>query len=381
MIAPSSSVSHGTDFMADETRRPIGIYIPNFSGGGAEAVSVRLANQLAASGRKVDIIVNQAVGVFRDQVASEVRIVDLGAGRTIGALVPLIRYLRANDPSSLIAGLLYNNLLAILARLFSGWRGRLVVCQHNTFSLEARQNAKDRLFSAVFARAMRSADAIVAVSDGVARDLARSAGMERDRIDVIYNPIITEDFEQKASIDPAHPWLSNADEPVFIAVGRLTPQKDYPTLLSALSVARRTVPIKIIILGEGTLLDELQNHAERLGIRDAVDFAGFKSNPLPYMRRARGLVLTSTFEGFGNVLAEALACGTPVISTSCNGPVEVLDHGRHGKLVPIGDACAVADAMLDVLKHPPETAALVAAADRFRSDLIARQYLAVALGK
>jgi glycosyltransferase involved in cell wall biosynthesis len=367
--------------MTEEATRTIGIYIPNFSGGGAEAVSVRLANQLAASGRRVDIIVNQAVGVFRDQVSSEVRIVDLGAGRTIGALLPLVRYLRTNNPSSLIAGLLYNNLLAILARLFSRWRGRLVVCQHNTFSLEARQNSKDRLFSAIFARAMRSADAIVAVSAGVAQDLAQSAGVERDRIEVIYNPIITEDFEQRAAIDPAHPWLATASDPVFVAVGRLTPQKDYPTLLSALSIARRTVPIRIIILGEGTLLDDLRRQAERLGVHDAVDFVGFKSNPLPYMRRSKGLVLTSTFEGFGNVLAEALACGTPVISTACNGPVEVLDHGRHGKLVPIGDASAIADAMLDLLKHPPERAGLVAAADRFRSDLIARQYLAVALGK
>jgi glycosyltransferase involved in cell wall biosynthesis len=359
----------------------IAIFIPNFSGGGAEVVNVRLANELAAKGHPVDIVVNQQSGVFREQVAGAVRVVDMGASRTITTLPSLVAYLRAENPAALIASLLYNNLIALMARYCAGWRGRLILCQHNTYSEEVKQNAKDRIFSAVFARVARRAHRVVAVSQGVADDLARHAGLGADHVSVIYNPIITNDFDSKAAVDPGHPWFGDGGPPVFVAVGRLAPQKDYPTLLEALAILRQSQPARLLILGEGALLGELTSKADELGLAQAVDFLGFRPNPLPYIARAQALVLTSAFEGFGNVLAEALACGTPVVSTACNGPVEILDNGRYGALAPIGDAQAIAAAMRQTVLNPPDRTFLRSGAERFRCEPIAQQYVELALPK
>jgi glycosyltransferase involved in cell wall biosynthesis len=363
-------------------RRKIAIYVPHFKCGGAEMISVRLANEFAAIGHDVTIIANSAEGPLRGDVTADVRVVDLGS-RTLAAIPKLIAYLKGERPAIFISGLLYNNIAALLAKLVSRWKGHLFVCQHITFSIEATIKAKDLVASVLLAVLMRAADTIVAVSAGVADDLARYGLLSRRRISVIYNPIITRDFNQRAAVRPNHAWLDQAEEPVFVAVGRLHESKDYPTLLRAFALARQSVKVRLIILGEGPLLGELQALATELGIAEHVAFAGLRTNPLPFMRAAKALVLSSSYEGFGNVLAEALACGTPVISTRCNGPIEILGDGAFGTLVPIGEPHALAEAIVTAAGQPVlvDPQSLRCSAERFKAERIAEQYLSHAGGR
>jgi glycosyltransferase involved in cell wall biosynthesis len=353
----------------------IAIYIQDFTGGGAEMVTVRLANELAAMGRPVHILVNQDKGILRSQVDPNVVIIDLKAQRTLAALPKLIAYLKKVAPAAMISGLLHNNIIAIAAHLFARRLDRLFICQHNTFSMEAKRSLKYFASSVLFAVAIRFCDHIIAVSRGAADNLIGWTAISPQRVTVIYNPIVTSAFEEKADHNPEHPWLSVPAAKTFVAVGRLTPQKDYPTLMRAFALVRQSIDAKLIVLGEGVLLEELKAETIRLNIADSVEFIGFQSNPLAYIKRACALVLTSKFEGFGNVLAEALACGTQVISTACNGPTEILDNGRFGALVPIGDHQAIAQAMIAAAEEQPDRNYLRTAAIRFRTDIVARQYL------
>jgi len=370
----------GSLSMATE-RWKIAIYVPNLKGGGAELVSVRLANEFAAIGHDVTIIANSSEGALRGDVAADVKVVDLGVSRTLAAMPKLIAYLKGERPAIFISGLIYNNIAALLAKLASRWKGHLFVCQHSIFSIEATKNVRNLVHSVLLAVLMRAADTIVAVSAGVADDLARYGLLSRRRISVIYNPIITRDFDQRAAVRPDHAWLDQAEEPVFVAAGRLDESKDYPTLLRAFALAQQSVKVRLMILGEGPLLGELQALATELGIAKLVTFAGFHSNPLPFMRAAKALVLSSSREGFGNVLAEALACGTPVISTRCNGPVEILGDGAFGTLVPIGEPDALAKAIVTLAGQPTDPQSLRRSAERFNAEHIAEQYLSHADGR
>jgi glycosyltransferase involved in cell wall biosynthesis len=174
-----------------------------------------------------------------------------------------------------------------------------------------------------------------------------------------------------------HPWFTTREGPVFVTAGRLVPQKDQATLLRALAIARKRINARLIILGTGPLQASLEKTASDLGIRDAVDFLGFKENPLPYYREADAFVLSSNFEGLGNVLIEALGCGTPVITTDCPyGPAEIVQNGRFGILVPVGDSDAFGEAMASEGWRRWTPDQLKETTDRFRVEDIATQYLA-----
>jgi glycosyltransferase involved in cell wall biosynthesis len=159
-------------------------------------------------------------------------------------------------------------------------------------------------------------------------------------------------FEQ-AKQPVSHPWFEQNRLPVILAVGRLTKAKDYPTLFRAFSLVRQVRPAKLLILGEGEERSNLERLAIELGIQNDVSMPGFVDNPFAFMAKASVFVLSSAWEGFGNVLVEALACGCPVVATDCrSGPREILDNGRYGRLVPVGDHEALAKAILETLDNP-----------------------------
>jgi glycosyltransferase involved in cell wall biosynthesis len=226
------------------------------------------------------------------------------------------------------------------------------------------------------------ADAITAVSNGVADDIARSIGIPREAITTLYNPTITPDFAAKASQPVAHPWFADGAPPVLLAVGRTTFQKDFPTLLRAFARVRQDRPVRLAIVGEANAKQtaRLQDLAGELDVQDAFALLGYQPNPLPYMARAAALVLSSRYEGFPNVLLEAMACGTPVVSTDCpSGPSEILDGGAYGALVPVGDDAALAAAIGATLATPPDPARLRARASIFDYRTAIARYAAVLL--
>jgi glycosyltransferase involved in cell wall biosynthesis len=230
-------------------------------------------------------------------------------------------------------------------------------------------------------RTYSRADAVIAISGGVADDLPRAAGVPHRRVHAIHNPVCVDEIRERARTPLDHPWLAPGEPPVVLGVGKLAPQKDYPTLLRAFARVRAARRARLVILGEGAERRKLERLARRLGIASDVALPGFQPNPHAWMARAAVFVLSSAWEGFSNALAEALACGCPVVSTDCpSGPAEILDGGAFGPLCRVGDDRALAGAILRVLEAPPSPDVLRARAATFSVDAAADRYLEVLLG-
>ncbi|MEM6840095.1 MAG: glycosyltransferase [Cyanobacteria bacterium P01_C01_bin.120] len=332
----------------------VAIFIRTLSGGGAERVMVNLANHWAEKGIKVDLVLVKVGGPYLDKVSETVNIVDLGCKNTklLASIPKLVGYLRTYRPKSLLAALHYECEVAILARYLAGVKTRIVVSERNTLSVGG---PRSREFSArltpIAARITYPfADRIVAVSDSVAEDLSTVTHLPRQRIQTIYNPHLSLHILEKANESITHPWLSKDAQPVILAVGRLVEQKDYPTLLRAFALVKSQRDVRLIILGSGHLRKQLETLTKELGIAESVTFIGFVDNPYAYMSRAQMLVLASAWEGLPNVLIEALTVKIPIIATACpGGSSEILDHGKYGRLVAVGDFEAMAMAIKSVL--------------------------------
>lgn len=339
-----------------ETRLHLGIFLPSLRGGGAERVMLALANGYAERGHRVDLLLVEAAGPYLSDVGAGVRLLDLAAGRTRQSLRPFRRYLREEQPDLVISAMPHINVIAVIGRALSG-RGRttrLVVSEHNDVVASAGQPSSRSPRKLAVGIAYRRADAVVAVSEGVAQSCTEAYTLPRRQLKVVYNPIVVPALDIRAETTvPQHRNLSH----MFVAAGRLIPQKDFATLLRAFVIVRQKCDAQLVILGEGELRDDLERQAASSGVQEFVRFPGFVTNPFAYMRSASAFVLSSAWEGFGNVLVEAMAVGTPVVSTDCpSGPREILEDGHWGRLVPVADADALADAILATLadRDPPD---------------------------
>ena len=344
---------------------------------------VNLAGGLAERGCQVDLVAARAIGPLVGQVPAGVRLVDLGCRRTLRALLPLASYLRRERPAALLSALGHANVVAIGARLLARAPTRLVVSEHNTLSI-TMQHAPDMRGKVAVPLLMRllygQADAVVAVSAGVAADLSRSTGLARERIRVIYNPVVTPDLERQAAEPLDHPWFAPGEPPVVLGMGRLVPQKDFNTLVEAFSLVCRQRPARLVILGEGEERPKLEQRVRELGLEAEVDLPGFQANPFPYLARAGVFALSSAWEGLPTVVVEALACGTPVVSTDCpHGSAEILEGGKYGRLVRVGDAEGMAAAVVSALEQRPDPEPLKARSKAFSVESAVDQYLEVLL--
>jgi glycosyltransferase involved in cell wall biosynthesis len=326
----------------------VALVISTMEGGGAQRALLKLADGLAARGERVDLVLGRAQGAFLEQVPRDVRVVDLGVSRMAAAVPPLVRYLRVERPAVMLTALDYVNVVATWARSLARVPVRLIVTERNTLSIAIEQTTRRsrQWMPALCHRFYPWADAIVAVSGGVADDLARTARLPRRSIDVIYNPVVTPETARLRSAPAEHPWLRDGGPPVVLAVGRFVPQKDQATLVRAFAAVRGRRPARLLLLGDGPGRAELEGLVRDHGLCGDVDLPGFDSNPYPAMARAPVFVLPSRWEGLPGVLVEALFCGARVVATDCpSGPEEILQAGRHGQLVPVGDADAMAHAI------------------------------------
>jgi glycosyltransferase involved in cell wall biosynthesis len=356
----------------------IALYLGDMSGGGAERVSLLLLEEFAKAGARLDLLLHAARGENLGRIPPSVRLLAFNTRRTALDLLPLAAYLRRATPDILLASLNHNNIVAGFARALAGRGTRLLITQHNALSRETREIEawNYRILPVAYRLAAPFADRIIAVSAGVADDMARTTAIPRDRFAVLYNPVIDADFAARAAEPVAHRWFGPDGPPIFITAGRLAAQKDHATLLRAFALYRQTQPGRLIILGHGPLRQELAALAARLGVAADVDFAGFQHNPLPYYRHCAAFVLSSRYEGFGNVLVEAMGCGLPVIATDCpHGPAEILQNGRFGQLVPVADPAALAQALSLPLRAQFPAAQLRDRAQHFTSQTAASAYL------
>lgn len=399
--------------MNDESAMPsaprVGLLLPSLAGGGVAPVVLEIANGLAAHGWRVDLVLCMNRGHYRERIDPAIRQVILepepfararlrawehspGARATIlrpimlGFAAPpalpyiasFARYLDQAKPDAVLSAKTHTNLVAIWAREMSSARPRLVVSEHTHLSREIETSPKWRwrYIAPVLGALYPKADAVVSVSDGVGDNIAAEAGLQRDSITTIYNPVDRPELHALASKPVDHPWLAGSDDvPVVLGVGRLVEQKSFRVLLDAFAWLRARREARLLILGEGDQRRDLEARARELGVESDVDLPGFVANPFAVMARASVFVLSSAWEGLGNVLIEALACGCPVVSSDCpSGPSEVLEGGRFGRLVPIGDAMALGAAIEATLDDPPEPALLRQRARAFASDVIVERY-------
>jgi glycosyltransferase involved in cell wall biosynthesis len=247
------------------------------------------------------------------------------------------------------------NLIALWAARLARQATPVVVTEHDTMSRSTRDQGRiSRSLLPILLRTFYPwASEVVAVSRGAADDLARASGLPRDRVQVVYNPVITTSILSQAQQPLDHPWFEPGQPPVILGVGRLTRQKDFPTLIRAFAEVRRRHPARLLILGEGVDRPALEDLIRELGLGGHAALPGFQGNAMAYMARSALFVLSSAWEGLPTVLIEALAAGTKVVSTDCpSGPREILQNGRLGALVPVGDATALASAMLAALEQP-----------------------------
>ncbi|WP_428489955.1 glycosyltransferase [Rhodopila sp.] len=327
----------------------VAIYLHDLAGGGVERQSLIIAEEFRRRGADVTLVLHRLRGQLLDQVPPGLRVVDLNSSRTLMDVPGLARFLRAKKPDILLSNVDLNNVAALLAKSISFSHTKVVICQHNPISISFAAG-ESRLYRHI-AMAYRMLSPLitraVAVSDGVAAELATLARLPKELILTINNPVVGPDFQARSMEPVDHPWLgSTRSGSVFVTAGRLVPQKDHETMIRALAIHRREMDSRLIVLGTGPRQDELVDLVARLSLTHAVDFAGFHSNALPFFREADAFLLSSRCEGFGNVVVEALGCGAPVIATDCEyGPREILDGGRYGVLVEPRNPAALAEAM------------------------------------
>ncbi|WP_158583493.1 glycosyltransferase [Salinisphaera sp. Q1T1-3] len=405
---------------SDADRLDLMFYLPDLSGGGAERLTIDLCHELQAQGHIAELTVDSRKGENSDIVSPSVRLHELlpgdrparrviESGFAIGSMGAMIEsclasrkpvftwqrvaalaaHLKARRPAILVAALGYAPFIAYWANQIAGHICKVVVVEHNTSSkaflaegLPIRKLIRLSQIKALSRRIYPALDGVVAVSNGVAEDVSEFAYINRRSVQTIYNPIPFDRVTRLATEAPGHEWLQDdAAGPVIVSAGRLVAQKNYPLLLRSLAKLNarpgRQMPVKLLVLGDGPLKQDLMGLCRDLGIESEVDFLGWRANPYALMSRADVFCLSSDREGLGNVLIEALACGVAVVATDCpSGPREILADGLYGRLVPPRDVDALVAALVEALDFPESTTEdRIARAAQFSVPTIAAQYI------
>lgn len=363
--------------MAEPRRPDLAIFAATSGHSGVDRIVANLLPEFARAGVRVDLLHVHGHGPYIDDLPDRVRQIELGSHHVSTSLLPLVRYLRRHQPRVLFSDKDRANRTALRAARWSRASTRVFVRLGTTVSVNLE--AKRPLEAWIQRRSIRrygSAAGVIVPSEGAARDLAHVGGFARESIQVLPNPIVGPGLDRLAESPVPHPWLGDPDIPVILGVGSLTPRKDYALLLRAFAQLVRHRDARLIVLGDGPDRPGLERLARELGIAARMLMPGFCQNPYPWIASASVFAHASRWEGLGIVLVEALALGTPVVATDCpSGPAEVLDHGRLGRLVPVGDAHAMADALTRTLDQPVDCDALRAGATGFRIDHSAQAYL------
>ncbi len=354
--------------------------LASFSGaGGVEHMLMNLMSEFVNYPLEIDLLTIRADSEHLNTIPEGINWLPLRANHSLTAIPEIVRYLRRRQPHALLAAKDRAGRAAAMARSVSGTNSHLSVRLGTNLSAALA----DRGIVQRWARTLpmpgiyRKIDQVIAISEGVALDTHKICRIPKHRIRVIRNPVITERMLGLAKQASPHPWLdAEQATPVIIGAGRLTRQKDFPTLIRAFSELRKLREARLVILGEGKARDSLESLVSELRLDADVSMPGFQHNPWAWIARASLFVLSSRWEGSGNVLTEAMALNTPVVSTDCpSGPAEMLQGGRIAPLVPMGDYQQLSKAMNSQLQTPSQDLRLAQAVQEYRADVSARRYL------
>jgi len=344
-----------------------------------------LLPELAGRGYPVDLLQVRKHGPHLSAPPPGLNVIDLGTRHTYSSLPALVKYLRRNRPAVLLSDKDRVNRTALLARWLAKVPTRLVLSSGTTISIDlANRGRFERwLQRNSMGRLYPYADNVIVTSRGVADDMSRYTGLARERIEVVPSPVIPDALLTQSHSPPDHPWFHDPGSPLILSAGELCERKDFETLLRGFALLHARRPCRLMILGRGKRRDSLLRLAGELGVAEDVALPGFVDMPYAYMAHADLFAFTSRWEGLGFVLIEALAVGTPVVSTDCpSGPSEILQAGRFGPLVPVGDPQALAEAMAMTLDQPLPAATLRQAVTPYTVSAAADSYLqAMGLGQ
>ena len=415
---PEAPLAEGRRLTPEPAQRRVAFYLADLNGGGVQKVTLALARGMAERGVAVELLTCDTGGPLREEIPPTAELVALEpappllarlapfaadpgaaasllrpvllprrASQTLPFLPSLARRLRRAPPDALVSATPLLNLEAIWARSLVRSRVRLLVTDHVAPSqkLTDSPNWRQRYLPALIRRSYPAADVIGVVCDALGDDVAHATGLPRSRIVTLYNPVVSPEIAEKAREPLEHPWFDPGSPPVLLGAGRLGEQKDFATLVRAFARVRGQRKARLLILGAAKDAPktaerqaELRELAQQLGVEVDLGLPGFAANPFAYMARAAVFVLSSRFEGLGNVLIEAMACGCPVVSTDCPvGPAEILENGRFGALAPVGDDARLADAILRTIDAPPAADTLRARAGQFSVERAIDRYLSV----
>ena len=336
--------------------------------GGAEHSSLRLANGLANYGMKVTLFTLKRKGEMLNSINPNIQVIDIKS-----SFIRLISEIRSMDIDYLLP--IYTSMRALMAKAALNLPFKVILSQRNMFTMD-RGPIQTKLRFLRCKLLYRYADACVCISEGVAEEMRTLNLLPSDKIHVIYNPVVNDELMSQIDEPVGDPWLRENSGSVIIGVGRLGDQKDFATLIKAFEIVSRSRNnLKLLLLGEGKQRKTLENMVKGLGLSEKVRMPGYVQNPYPYMKSAALFVLTSRFEGFGNVVAEALACGCNVVSTDCkSGPGEILDNGKYGALAKVGDPEDIAKAINIMLDNPLPEELLISRAKFFSEKRAVENY-------
>ena len=357
----------------------VAVYMHTLYNGGVERVMFNLIQGFLDRGIRVDLVLDFLdYSPFESLLPVGARVVRLGASSTLQRLPKLVGYLRREKPDAVLSATHFANETACVAKVLAGSKTRLVLTEHTNLSadiVDSMGKIRPRLLPITTRWLYPLADEVIAVSDGVAEDMCRVSGLARERVTTVYNPIDFKNLAAMAKEPLDQPWFGEGEPPVILAIGRLEVQKNFPNLLRAFALVKAKRAAKLIILGEGSLRNSLTALVKEMGLEGDVSLPGFVGNPAGYMAKAAVFAMSSSWEGMPVALIEALALGTPVVSTNCpSGPAEILDGGKYGELVPMDDSEALAGAILRVFAGEKRVVAVEWLA-RFDSNTITERYL------
>jgi len=356
------------------------IILSSFKSGGAEKMMIHLANGFASNGYSLALFVIRPVGPLKSLVNRNINVVEAPNLKSIYFYIPWLAYqLIKINPTRIISSQRHINIITMISALSTFNARKVVLREANPPTVSIKRGNSKSSFNTFLAKCIYPlAWKYVAISEHVKFDMAKHYNLDYERIKVIYSPIITESFSDLCKEDLNDDWVKS-DNKLILSVGRISPVKDYLTLIKAFNKIGSQEKFQLLILGNHADMEYfhlLKREIENYKLNDFVKFTGFVENPYAYMSKADLFVLSSKWEGFGNVLVEALACGCPVVSTDCpGGPREILDNGKYGKLVPVGDADEMAKAILSSLESPTNKKTLINRGYEFTQEKSVNEYL------
>ncbi len=363
----------------------IAFFLATSGHSGVDKAARHLLPELAARGYSVDLLKVRKHGPHLEEKVEGLSIIDLGSSHVYSSLPPLISYLRRERPAVLFTDKDRVNRTALAARYLARVPTRLILSYGSTPSINlSKRGAFERwLQRNSIGRLYPMADSVIVPSEGAADDMSRYTGLSRKLIQVVPRPVLPDGLLTQRPERPDHPWFREQGIPLILGVGELSERKDFATLVRGFATVRQRRNCRLMILGKGKERNNLLRLAAELGVEKDVKLPGFVTDPYAFMFHADLFAMTSRWEGLGFVLIEALAMGTPSIAADCpSGPAEILDNGRYGPLIKVGDSDTLSRKIELLLDDPPDAERLREAARPYTVSVATDAYLdAMGLGQ